>query len=160
MQRAPDLQPAYLEMGRLYERQGDYPTALTYLDRACDLDASDDQALYHRGICEQRTGNTAQGDKDVKLAQELGQVKTTITSLENRCAAEPQNRDLRLRLARTYRKYGNLEGAMQVFDMCARMSPPDAALQAEMASLRQDIKKYGGVAGERKTGGAPNKVPR
>ncbi|HLI47893.1 MAG TPA: tetratricopeptide repeat protein [Chthonomonas sp.] len=110
--RNPNFNSAYFQLGQLYERHGQYEIASANYRKAFHLAPSDDQALYHLGLCLVRMGQVQQGQKLISGAQALQKAERDINYLLKRIVAQPQDPDLRLRLARTYRKYGDYDDAL------------------------------------------------
>jgi len=132
----PGMQKADFALGQLYERAGAWSQAVPYYQKAQQIDLSDYQALYHLGFCLVKTGRKAEGDKLIAASQELGAAKREMEGLSNRILTDPQNRALRLQLARSYRKYGNDEGALTQYTIYQRMGASGPAVTAEIASLQ------------------------
>jgi tetratricopeptide (TPR) repeat protein len=128
----PQLQKAYFTMGQLYERAADWNNAVLYYRKAQELDPGDYQALYHLGLCTVKTGKTAEGKKLIAASQELGAARRAMDDLNNRILTDPQNRELHLQLARTYRKYGNDEGALTQYTIYQRMGTSSAEVAGEI----------------------------
>jgi tetratricopeptide (TPR) repeat protein len=141
--REPTMQGPYFELGRLYERNGNFAVAAAKFKKAHELDLSDDKALYHYGVCLMRQGDTVEGKKLIDGSRELAAVKWEAFNLENRIRTEPQNRPLRLRIARLYRKFGNAEGAMNQYQVYLNMGPRDAGAVSELEAY---LKQTGNVA--------------
>jgi tetratricopeptide (TPR) repeat protein len=139
--RDDKLPEAYFELGKLYERSGNYAVAVNNFRKAQELNPGDEQALYHLGQCLVKLGNTAEGKKLIAGSQELGAAKTSMRDLQNRTIAEPQNRELRLRLARVYRKYGNDEGAMTEYRAFQGLGPRDKDVDREIEVYVAELKK-------------------
>ena len=131
----PGMQKADFALGQLYERAGAWSKAVPYYRKAQQLDLSDYQALYHLGLCLVKTGQKAEGQKLIASSQELGAAKREMEGLANRIVTEPQNRDLHLQLARSYRKYGNDDGAMTQYTIYQRMGASDPTVEKEIESL-------------------------
>jgi tetratricopeptide (TPR) repeat protein len=133
--RDPNMPQAYFELGQLYNRSGNLPMAEANYRKAVALDPSDDQALYQLGLCLVKRGNTAEGNRTIKGAQELASVRREMSDLINRGVAEPRNRELRLRLARICRKYGDYEGAAQAYSEFQRLGDPVPAVEKEISDF-------------------------
>jgi cytochrome c-type biogenesis protein CcmH/NrfG len=132
----PKMQKAYFALGQVYERAGAWSKAVTYYRKAQELDLSDYQALYHLGFCLVKTGQKAEGKKLIAASQELGAARREMEGLANRILTDPQNRDLHLQLARSYRKYGNDEGALTQYTIYQRMGASDPAVAKEIADFQ------------------------
>lgn len=132
LQLDPNMQKADFALGQLYERAGDWKSAVPYYRKAQELDTSDYQALYHLGFCLVKVGQKAEGDKLIAASQELGAARREMEGLSNRMLLDPQNRDLHLQLARSYRKYGNDEGAFTQYTIYQRMGTTDPAVTKEI----------------------------
>jgi superkiller protein 3 len=139
--RQPDLAEAYFALGQLYERKKLWDLATLNFRKAHQFDSSNDRALYHLGVCLVKQGKTAEGDKLIAAAGELGSVSRQIKNLENQCALEPQNRSIVLRLARLYRKYGNEDGARNKYIEYMRMGVADPTVEKEIDSYRSQLEK-------------------
>lgn len=139
--RSPEMQEAYFELGMLYGRHQNYTPAVANLRKAVALDSSDDKALYQLGTTLMKQGNKAEGDKLLKGAKALNIAKKEINDARNRTLAEPKNRELRLRLARIYRKYQNPDEALREYRAYRSLGTPDPAVEKEvityLASLKQ-----------------------
>jgi len=145
--RRPDMSAGYFALGQLYERRALWDMAELNFQKAHETNRSDDQAVYHLGICKVKRGKVAEGKKLIAASQELGMVIRDITNLENRCIAEPKNRDLRLRLARTYDKYGNMDGAAQRYKEYMQMGPPVPEMEPEIQRFRRRLQTAGAQQG-------------
>lgn len=129
--RDPQLEPAYFDLGQLYERNGNYKLAITNYRKAFQLNPSDSQALYHLGLCIVQTGQHQEGQKLIAGAQALIRAQREIDYMQKRIIAEPQNPDLRLRMARIYRKYGDYPEALQQYQAYAMLRPLTPTIQKE-----------------------------
>lgn len=141
IQRDPNLADAYSQLGQLYERRGQTALAITNLRKACSLDDSDEHALYHLGRCLLKAGSAAEGNKLINASHEMGAAKEERNTLRLRIIAQPKSRPLRLRLARLYRRYGNLEGAMGAYRTYMQLGPPDSTVQKEMEACAAELRR-------------------
>jgi len=148
IQRDPQYVSAHYQLGKLYERRGNWRAAVSSFRKAHELDRSHGEALYYLGLCLIKDGQVEEGRKLVRGAQELKQAKSEIESLTSRIAADPNNRDLLLRRARLYRKYRNSEGAVEDFRAYHRLAkgPEDPAIEKEVADFINELRS------EKKTG--------
>ena len=143
--RDPKLQEAYLELGRLYERNDNYALAIPNFRTATQLDDSDEKSLYELGRCLIKTGHTEEGQKLVKGAKDLETAKREISYLQKRTIAEPKSRELRLRLARVYRKYDSYTDAMNQYEVYQTLGPRDAAVAKEIDEYLLGLQGQGRV---------------
>lgn len=157
--RDPTLSAAYFQLGQLYERRGIYDIAEVNYRKACEIDPGDDRALYHRGMCLVRLGKRVEGQKLISASQELSYARKAIANLQNRCIAEPNNRALRLRLARLYRRYGNHEGALEHYQLYQRMGPSDAAVDREAENYRTELTRQGILPANKPQNLSPQRPP-
>lgn len=139
LQLAPNMAESHFEMGRLLERQQDYRSALTEFDKARTLDNSNDQALYHYGLALVRIGKKAEGERYIAGAEELAQARHLMEDTQNQIRNDPQNRPLRLRLARLFRKYGNVSDAIVEYQTYQRLGSEDPAVTREMKSYQEEL---------------------
>jgi Flp pilus assembly protein TadD len=137
--RDPTLEGAYFELGQLYERHRNYTLAISNYQRACSLDPADDRPLYRLGRCLVTTGSKSAGEEKMHGAQALAAAKKEIQDLQNRSLAEPQNAELHLRLARTWRKYSNEEDALKEYRSYRMLGPPDPAVEKEIDSYTRSM---------------------
>jgi tetratricopeptide (TPR) repeat protein len=144
--RDPNMAEAYFELGKLYERSGNYTVAANNFRKAQELNPGDEQALYHLGQCLVKLGNQAEGRKMIAGSQELGAAKSSMRDLQNRTIAEPQNRELRLRLARLYRKYGNDQGALDQYKAFQGLGPRNKDVDREVEAYTTELKKQAATA--------------
>jgi tetratricopeptide (TPR) repeat protein len=156
--RQPEMAEGYFGLGQLYERRGIWDMAVLNFQKAHDFNPSDDQALYHLGRCLLKVGKTAEGNKLILASKELGSVSREIKNLENRSLAEPNNRDLRLRLARLYRKHGNTEGAVARYKEYMSMGPVDPAVDKETKVYRGQLARE--AAAETAASAGPKASPQ
>ncbi|CEK12864.1 tetratricopeptide repeat protein [Chthonomonas calidirosea] len=138
--REPEMEPAYFDLGQLYERDGDYKPAITNYRKAFHLNPSDAQALYHLGLCLVQSGQTKEGQRLIEGAQELSRAQREIDYMQKRIIADPSNPDLRLRMARIYKKYGNYSEALQQYQVYSALRPPDRRIEKEIAACYMSFK--------------------
>jgi hypothetical protein len=62
-------------------------------------------------------------------------------SLEDRIHQDPKNPELRLRIARLYRKYGDESRAANQYAVCLSLNPADNGVRTEMNSYLLGIRK-------------------
>ncbi|MDW8207803.1 MAG: tetratricopeptide repeat protein [Chloroherpetonaceae bacterium] len=141
--RDPKMAEGYYELGRLYERAGNYRAAIPRYRKSVELDPSNDKPLYHLGRCLVQVGERAEGQKLMKASQELRAARFEVDNLENRLRNDPNNRQLHLRLGRVYRRYGNFEGALQQYDLYQRLGPRDPAIDKEAVAYIKELQKQG-----------------
>jgi Flp pilus assembly protein TadD len=141
--RDPRLEPAYYALGLFYHRRGNFALACTNLRKAVSLDSSDSQALYYLGDSLVKLGQTDEGRKLMAGSQALAAAKTEIDYLQKRTLVEPKDRQLRLRLARVYRKYENYEDALTQYQAYQRLGPADPKVQREFVDYIAQLKKQG-----------------
>ena len=139
LQLTPGMAEAHFELGRLYERRRDYPQALLHFEKARALDPANDQALYHYGLALAQTGKKAEGEQYVAGAQELASARHDVEDTENQIRTDPQNRSLRLRLARFYRKYGNDQDAIVEYQTYQRMGSEDPVVAHEIIAYQKEL---------------------
>lgn len=139
LQLTPGMSEAHFELGRLCERCKDYTQALLHFEKARALDPSNDQALYHYGLALAQTGKKAEGEQYVVGAQELARARHSVEDTENQIRTEPQNRSLRLRLARLYRKYGNDQDAIVEYQTYQRMGSEDPMVTREIIAYQKKL---------------------
>ncbi len=137
----PQMGDAQLELGRLKERQSDWVGAVEHLRIATNLNASDDQALYHFGLCLIKIGKVDAGKAAIATAQELAKAKHDIEDTQNRIRLDPQNRPLHLQMARLFRKYENDEDAVSEYKVYERMGVEDRAVRAEFEKYKAELKR-------------------
>lgn len=155
LQRDPKMAEAYFELGQLYERQKNYSLAITNLRKACELNTSDDRSLYHLGTCLLLAGNKKEGEATLKGARDLAAARKEITDLQNRSLADPQNRELHLRLARVWRKYENEDDAEKEYHSYAMLGPPDPVIMKEIEAYVKALRsrRSSAASGQSQPGG-------
>lgn len=141
IQHDPNLPEAYFELGQLYERSGDYKRAAENYDKARGLDLSDEKSLYHLGLCLIRLGKGAEGQKLIRGSRALAAAKRDLENVKNRVLAEPENRPLRLRAARLYRRYEDHDTALSQYQVYQQSGPPDPAVDREVAAYRAALER-------------------
>ncbi len=141
--RQADLQEAYVGLGQLYQRSGNYPSAVNNFRKAFELDNSDSKSLLYEGQCLVKLGQKAEGAKMIAGAQELEAAKRDIDYMQKRILAEPKSRELRLRMARLYRKYENSSEAIGQYQAYQRLGPSDPVVQNEMNAYGAALQKQG-----------------
>lgn len=141
--RDPTMSEAYYDLGLLYERHGNYSMAAANYKKARDLDESDEQSLYHLGLCLIKLGDTVEGSRLVKGSQDLHAAKKAVEYMQKRILAEPRRRDYRLRMARLYRQYGNVRDALGQYDVYQKLGPADPAVAREVVSYEKELAKQG-----------------
>ena len=114
--------------------------------KAHEVDSSNDQALYGLGMCLLKQGKKAEADKLIAASYELSTASRQIKNFENLCNMEPRNRPVRLRLARLYRKYGNVDDARKRYVEYMRMGAPDPAVEKEIAAYRAQLSREAAAA--------------
>ncbi|HLH79332.1 MAG TPA: tetratricopeptide repeat protein [Chthonomonas sp.] len=139
--RKPEMEAAYFDLGQLYERDGDYKPAITNYRKAFHLNPSDAQALYHLGLCLVQSGKIKEGQQLINGAQALSHAQREIDYMQKRIIADPRNPDLRLRMARIYKKYGNYSEALQQYQVYSALRPPDRRIEKEIAACYTSLKK-------------------
>jgi len=143
--RDPKMQESYLELGRLYARNDNYALAIPNLRKARELDNSDDQSLYELGRCLIKVGNKQEGEKLIQGAKELEAAKREISFLQKRIIAEGQSRELRLRMARVYRKYDNYRDALSQYNVYQTLGARDEAVAKEMDQYIAELQRQGRI---------------
>jgi len=139
------MQESYLELGRLYARNDNYALAIPNLRKARELDNSDDQSLYELGRCLIKVGNKQEGEKLIQGAKELEAAKREISFLQKRIIAEGQSRELRLRMARVYRKYDNYRDALSQYNVYQTLGARDEAVAKEMDQYIAELQRQGRI---------------
>jgi tetratricopeptide (TPR) repeat protein len=137
--RDPQSQEAYFGLGQLYERSGNYSVAAARFRKACDLDPSDEKALHYLGECKVHSGDTKEGNKLLAAASELESAKRDIDYLRKRLLAEPQSRDLHLRLARLLRKYEDHSESLSQYAAYQNLGAEDTAVRKEMEQYENEL---------------------
>ncbi len=141
--RDPQIEEAYFGLGQLYQRSANYPSAIANYRKATELDSSDEKALHYLGESLVRNGQTAEGQKLLGAANELETAKRDVDYLQKRILAEPKSRDLRLRMARLYRKYENDRSALQQYAAYQNLGSEDTQVRAEMTTYENELIKRG-----------------
>lgn len=150
--RQPDLQEAFLNLGQLYQRSSNYAAAVNNFRKAVELDSSDSKALLAEGQCLVQLGQKSEGAKLIAGAQALEAAKRDIDYMQKRILAEPKARELRLRMARLYRKYENYTEAVGQYQAYQRLGPLDPAVEKELNEYGTALQKQGLIPGR---GAAP-----
>jgi Flp pilus assembly protein TadD len=135
---------AYRELGTLHARRRQMDEAVPVLRKAVKLDPTDGQALFQLAQALLRTGHDAEGQRLMKGFKELSEARRSVSSLEDRIHQDPKNPDLRLRVARLYRRYGVDDRAVNQYQVYLSMKPADAAVTKELTSYRQELQKAAG----------------
>jgi Flp pilus assembly protein TadD len=148
--RDPQMAEGYFELGQLYERHSNFALAVVNYRKAFDLNSSDDKALNHLGFCLIKTGARAEGEKKMRGSQMLAASKKEITDTQNRLLADPQNRELHLRLARIWRKYENDTDALKEYRAFKMLGPTSASEEKEIQDFlkQQQSKSPNNVSGQ------------
>ncbi len=145
--RDPKMQDAYLGLGQLYQRSSNYSAAVTYFRKAFELDNSDSQALLAEGQCLVQLGRKAEGQQMIAGAQALETAKRDLDYMQKRILAEPKTRELRLRMARLYRKYENYTDAIGQYQAYQRLGPVDPIVEKELNDYGMALQKQGLLRG-------------
>src|SRR5262249_54858775 len=77
----------------------------------------------------------------IAASKELSTAVRGVREIENRCVMEPNNREIRLRLARMHRKYGNVDGAKQRYMEYMKMGPEDPSVMREILNYQKELDK-------------------
>jgi tetratricopeptide (TPR) repeat protein len=155
----PQMQEAYVGLGQLYQRSANYTAAIANYRKAVELDEGDDVALHYLGECLVRSGKTTEGQKLLSASIELGNAKRDIDYMQKRILAEPKQRDLRLRMARLYRKYENDRDALQQYAAYQNLGAEDPKVRAEMVQYEDQLIKKGILPPRPTVGGTGAPVP-
>jgi cytochrome c-type biogenesis protein CcmH/NrfG len=148
---SPDMAEGHYELGRVYVQGGQRAKAEAAFRRSVALDPSNESALFDLSQCLLQEGKTEEGQKLALAAEELGTAKRQIKELQRRAIVQPKDPEPRLRLARLYRKYENVQGAVAGYQEYLKLAPSDAAVAREY----QDYV----AAHEKELGGAPPAAP-
>lgn len=127
----PQLMEPHFELGRISERQGDLRAAIRHYREAKRIAPNSARPLYHLGSCLVRTGQESEGQRLLKAFESLTQAQHAIEEMENRSRSDPMNPELHLRLARVYRRYENLQGALEQYDIYEQLAPGNALVRRE-----------------------------
>jgi cytochrome c-type biogenesis protein CcmH/NrfG len=140
LKEALRLDPAqaecHFQLGQIYERQSRWSLAADQYEKTRQLDPSMSRPVYHLGLCYTKLGRAAEGAKLIKGFKELLAVKLLIEDLDSRAKADPDSKELALRLARLYRKYGDYDNALVHYSRVLKMAPSDAAARKESDACR------------------------
>jgi Flp pilus assembly protein TadD len=134
LQRDAHYAAAHRELGTLRLRRGKVPDAIRELRLAVKYDSSDGQALFQLGQALLRAGQREEGEKMIRGFRELTEALRTVGSLEDRIHQDPKNADLRLRMAREYRRYDWDERAVNQYQVYLSLKPDDVKVQKELQS--------------------------
>jgi len=153
LQLDPTLQAAVFGMGQVFQRSADLPDAVKAYRRACLMQPSDEKAVRGLGNAELAIGNTADGKRLLAAADQMDAAKHEIDSLKAKLAADPRSRDIRLKLARMFRKYGNGTEALKQYALYEHLG-------AEDTTVRHEIEQYQAELDSRANAVQPNLQPQ
>lgn len=135
---APNMGEAHLKLGEVLLRMERYSEAERELRRTLVLAPEQDQALFQLGQVLVRQGRGAEAKKYLDAFEEMRHTQNDVEALKDQIAHTPRKAELRLRLARLYRRYGNTSDAVPEYREYMALKPTDAAVRRELADcLRQ-----------------------
>lgn len=134
---SPEMGEAHLKLGELLLRAERYPEAERELRQAVKLSPEQDQALFQLGQVLVRLGRTSEGEKYLKAFEELKRLGSSIETLKDQIAHSPRDPELRLRLARLYRRYESFPDAEREYTAYLALKPEDAAARRELEQCRR-----------------------
>ncbi len=145
LQQAIALDPryaaAYRELGAVRLRRRELPGAVQALRQAVRYDQSDGRALFQLGQALIRSGEREEGRECIKGFEMLSEARRSVTSVEDRIHQDPKNPDLRLRMARLYRKYGRDDRAVNQYQIYLHMMPGDAPVARELQAYTESLSR-------------------
>ncbi len=112
----------FLCIGKCYEKLGNHPVALTFLDQAVALNPMNDEALFHIGTC----------------YASQNKWKNAADSLLKAIRLNDLNEEYFLALAEAYNKSGNYKDAEIHFKAAADAAPEEAVYWIRLAKFFMD----------------------
>lgn len=139
----PEFAPIYRELGALYIRREKRADAIRALRESVRLDPTDGQALFQLGQALLRAGQRKEGQYYLDGFKQLTEARRTVLDLEDRIHQEPKNPELRLRIARVFRKYGREDRAINQYQVYLTLKPNDPEVVRELKSYTEQLRKRG-----------------
>lgn len=116
VRKFPDRAVSYLNLGAVYQRKGDFATAMTYYQKARELDCANPVVKINMGSLYQAQGNCL---KAIEIYNEV-------------IAAAPQDALAYLYRARAYAQLKNYVEAVKSYEEILKFEPKNAQAKSEM----------------------------
>lgn len=139
----PSSAAAHREMGAVFVRRGKIQEAVAELRLAVKHDPSDGQALFQLGQALIRAGKKDEGEEMIRGFRQLTEALRTVKVLEDRIHQDSKNPELRLRMARTYRRYEWTDRAVNQYQVYLSIKPDDKKVQQELQSYVAELRAAG-----------------
>lgn len=119
----PEAAKAHAALGRLYLRSNDLEAAREQYQKALALQPFLGDGLYGISQVARRQGRAEEAERYLKVLKEGQEMERTIRDLQARALAQPENVDIRLRIARECLRNGLLSEAGRALDQGVAADP-------------------------------------
>ncbi len=137
LELAPDDPMALKELGSLHQRRNKPAEALAALDRAYKVDRYDAEVLYQRGLLLARLGRGPEAVQAQREAAKLRDDQAKLLEVQNKLLKDPNNPELRGRVARWMFEHGQADEAARWARMILERKPGDPAMNGLLAEYHE-----------------------
>lgn len=137
LKAAPDNLAVLQLAGTVALANRDSEKAVAYLRKATETRPSDYSARINLAQALRRTGQDTQADAELKVAEELKQLRTEFSQLHEVANAEVENADVRVKLGRMALKMDLPGMAGKWFQAALAIQPDHPEAQAELKKLTE-----------------------
>ncbi|MEW4569986.1 tetratricopeptide repeat protein [Tautonia sp. JC769] len=130
----PDHLEAIKGLGRLYQQTGNIAEALTYFDRAAELDPEQADIPYQQSLLLARLGRREEAERMRERSERLREQAAEIERLRDALVRDPNNADLQFETARWLIEHGHAEEGVRWAEKAIATVPghrPSCLLLAE-----------------------------